>query len=174
MALLQNLPKELSLIIDLYSYPIQCFHCEKMSFEIKSFAFNPTYKRCYCCFNVCDCGRHCISLPPLDIYEKESIHHDPNKYFPAKLCYYCDKIICMFCIYKIKINRYAIYNIYSCKNCLRKCKKCHEIINEYHTYYAHDHERCSRCDGTIDRSRSHCIKCDICLNCTMPGLEETL
>lgn len=174
MALLDNLPKELSLIIDLYSHPIECFYCEKISFEIKSFAFNPTYKRCYSCLDKCDCGRHCTSLFSFYTDEEENTRYDPNKYFSGTRCYYCDKIICIFCINEIKIKRFGNYKISSCENCLRKCKKCHEIINEYNTYMNSNHrEHCYCCNDTIDHPQSHCRKCDICFDCTVPDLEET-
>lgn len=178
MALLHNLPKELSLIIDFYSNPIQCFHCEKMSFMIKGYAYNPAYKKCYDCLSKCACDIYCVYLCNFDsiqYYNNYKIYHNINHYFPGTKCYYCDEILCMYCVNKIDITRYAVYSIYSCKNCLRKCKQCSEIINKYHCYEDVNHNnRCSSCDDIIDFPTTHCRKYDICTPCTMPPLEETL
>jgi len=147
-----------------------------MRFDAKQFYHNPSSLQCYDCLTKCDyCNIYC------DDYLCGWVSTENNKcesyYYPGCECSYCGKMVCIFCANIITLYGRSIFtncNI-SCDDCIKKCKKCDNILNEYYTYKdCTGDEYCSTCDLKINESVRHCQKCDICLDCIIPGLEETL
>jgi len=177
MTLLDNIPRELVLIIRDYSEPIKCSLCENMSFEIKSSYTDAAINQCYTCLKKCDlCDSHCEISPKFDISQRENIHRDLNCYYPGTRCGlncyfstikcgYCNCVVCIFCINELNIHRQirGSRTIFKCNYCMEKCKKCNNIIHDYYTYNnVYGHRCCLYCERAVNDHCTHCKLCETC------------
>src|SRR6266567_3108040 len=122
MSLLDNIPKELSLLIEQYKHPINCFICKKKTFTIRICYCSPKTKCCNDCLlkcNNCDCYVSKNNIIAWDsslmTFEKNSnisrikidmkcfIFSD-NYYSSHYKCDYCEELFCFKCsIRSIKV-----------------------------------------------------------------------
>jgi len=129
MALLENLPKELSLIINFYQNPLKCYGCQKISFEGMNH-IDSEEKSCLTCLTRCnDCN--VFILNDWWITGKNNIKMDnyDGYYFNGINCDSCYNEICFQCASETgPFTNIISFKNYICRQCAKLCRNNYEYI----------------------------------------------
>jgi len=155
VSLIDQLPLELSNIIDSYKIPMKCDHCKKYSFEILFCIRNDNHTICRDCVFKCSlCDAFVCDTNKIDEYSGCNDGHGcfvgssksikmgniEQYYCPGIECFLCKQMIC----YKCFLIADDFCGKYYCKQCVYGCNSCDNVFtnlkighdfHDRHKYY---------------------------------------
>ena len=115
MSLLDNIPTDLSSLIEHYKHPINCHKCKKKTLTIKMCNCSPNTKCCDDCLSRCNSCDYFVSEDNKFLMDIRTIlvmkdpycvkikidtnyYHYPNNYYSLhSKCEYCEGLFCFKC-----------------------------------------------------------------------------